>query len=97
MTPTEDGTVWSLTAVTVAVSHRGKGLGEELVRLAIEDARVVGAMRLELVTLLEIMKPAWRLYEKLGFKRFKQQVVREQPRRLTVLWYAMEVKHVGDD
>eukprot|EP00639_Heterosigma_akashiwo_P029222 CAMPEP_0194671542 /NCGR_PEP_ID=MMETSP0295-20121207/5879_1 /TAXON_ID=39354 /ORGANISM="Heterosigma akashiwo, Strain CCMP2393" /LENGTH=200 /DNA_ID=CAMNT_0039555015 /DNA_START=41 /DNA_END=640 /DNA_ORIENTATION=+ len=82
------GGIWNLTAVTIAHSHRRKGLGKKLVRLAIEDARSAGAVGLELVTLLELMEPAWQLYEKVGFKKVKEEVVVQQPRCMTVLWYA---------
>eukprot|EP00457_Paulinella_chromatophora_P001534 gb/GEZN01001536.1/.p1 GENE.gb/GEZN01001536.1/~~gb/GEZN01001536.1/.p1 ORF type:complete len:933 (-),score=99.74 gb/GEZN01001536.1/:190-2667(-) len=83
--------LWSLTALSVAKVARRQGLGEHLARLAIHDARMSGVSQLELVTLLELMEPAWRLYEKLGFRRVEEEVARQSPRRMTVLRYVMDL------
>lgn len=55
-----------LLLVAVMPEHRGRGLGERLVRLAIEDARSRCAERLFLET--RHNNPAIGLYRKLGFQ-----------------------------
>jgi ribosomal protein S18 acetylase RimI-like enzyme len=55
-----------IAGVGVAVPHRGKGLGEQLMRAAIEEARARGLRELWLEVLVQ-NEPAIRLYEKLGF------------------------------
>ncbi len=57
------GGTWELTAVTVAGDFRGRGIATQLVGQALEDARAAGAKKVIAVTLLEIMAPAWHLYE----------------------------------
>ena len=57
------GGTWELTAVTVAEDFRGRGIATQLVGQALEDARAAGAKRVCAVTLLEVMAPAWHLYE----------------------------------
>jgi ribosomal protein S18 acetylase RimI-like enzyme len=52
--------------VGVLASFRGQGIGEALMRAAIEKARHRGLTRIEL-TVREHNKPAIALYEKLGF------------------------------
>lgn len=86
---------WGLTAVSVAEDCRGRGLGDWLVRLAMAAAQDAGAIRLELVTLKEQMGPAWRLYERAGFKRFAEELVRQEPRPMTVLCYAKDLPVAG--
>jgi ribosomal protein S18 acetylase RimI-like enzyme len=53
--------------VGVAPPHRGKGVGEALMRAAIEEARARGLRELWLEVLTP-NEPAIRLYEKLGFE-----------------------------
>ncbi|RDI47003.1 GNAT family N-acetyltransferase [Aquicella lusitana] len=53
--------------IGVLAPFRGKGIGEALMRAAIEKARHRGLTRIEL-TVREHNKPAIALYEKLGFK-----------------------------
>lgn len=53
--------------VGVLASFRGHGIGEALMRAAIEKARARGLTRIEL-TVRERNKPAIALYEKLGFQ-----------------------------
>ena len=58
----------------LAVSHaaRGRGIGELLMRHAIETARSRGAVRLVLNTTNE-MAGACRLYERMGFERLRER------------------------
>lgn len=51
----------------VVHGHRGKGLGEKLIRAALDSARKLGLTRIEL-TVRSTNIPAQRLYEKVGFK-----------------------------
>lgn len=53
--------------IGVIAPFRGQGVGEALMRSAIEKARDKGLTRIEL-TVREHNKPAIALYEKLGFK-----------------------------
>ena len=55
-----------IAGVGVAVPHRGKGLGEQLMRAVIEGARARGLREIWLEVLVQ-NEPAIRLYEKLGF------------------------------
>ncbi|KAL6078763.1 Amino-acid acetyltransferase [Balamuthia mandrillaris] len=91
--PTEEEGVWLLEALSVRPSWRGRGLGKRLLRLAIDEARRVGAQRLKLVTLKERMENAWRLYQKQGFKRVSEEVVAGPPSRplMTVLRYQLDL------
>ena len=89
ITPVRDE--WKLTAVSVAPHCRRWGIGEELVTTVLSDAQDVGAKKLTLVTLRELMEPAWHLYEKLGFQWKKETLVMESPRPLTVLEYEVSV------
>ncbi len=52
--------------IGVLPPYRGQGLGEALIRKAIEKAKALGLTRIEL-TVRENNKPAISLYEKLGF------------------------------
>jgi RimJ/RimL family protein N-acetyltransferase len=47
--------------------HRGKGLGEQLIRTALDTAKRRGLTRIEL-TVRHTNIPAQRLYEKMGFQ-----------------------------
>ena len=60
--------------------------------MTIEHARSKKANKLHLGTYLEIMKPAWTLYEQLGFVRMKEEVIRTEPRVMTKLIYVMNLK-----
>lgn len=57
--------------VGVAVPHRGRGLGEALMRAAIDEARARGLRELWLEVLTP-NEPAIRLYEKLGFRTVRE-------------------------
>ena len=50
----------------VIAAHRGRGIGEALIRAALEKARVTGLTRVELLV-RESNTPARALYEKVGF------------------------------
>ena len=53
--------------VVVDRQHRGRGIGEALVRAAVEHARTLGVRRLDL-TSRPARQAANRLYQRLGFK-----------------------------
>ncbi|HSW92996.1 MAG TPA: GNAT family N-acetyltransferase [Gammaproteobacteria bacterium] len=53
--------------IGILAQFRGQGIGEALMRAAIEKARTRGLTRIEL-TVREHNKPAIALYEKLGFQ-----------------------------
>ena len=55
-----------LEAVRVAAPCRGKGIGEEIVRAAVEIARAAGCAMVQLTT-EKSRKDAHRFYERLGF------------------------------
>ena len=55
-----------IEAVRIATPHRGKGIGEEIMRAAIEIARREGCAMVQLTT-DKSRKDAHRFYEKLGF------------------------------
>lgn len=54
--------------IGVLAPYRGRGIGEALIRNAIEKAKIKGLTRIEL-TVRENNKPAVALYEKLGFEK----------------------------
>jgi ribosomal protein S18 acetylase RimI-like enzyme len=54
----------------VLADHRGKGLGEALVRAAIETASAWPGIEQIDLGVGEALEPAHRLYEKLGFERW---------------------------
>jgi len=60
--------VAQIEAVRVAHDRRGRGLGAELVRFAIDRARAAGCVRVQLTSNKE-RSDAHRFYERLGFHR----------------------------
>jgi len=60
---------FELAKMCIAAPFQGRGLGEEICREAIETARGMGAQRIWLGS-NRVLKPALRVYEKLGFKEF---------------------------
>ncbi len=56
-----------LSYIGVTPSHRGRGIGEHLLKVFITESRRKGAKGIYLYT-AEELRPAIRLYEKLGFK-----------------------------
>ncbi len=83
------GDAWTVTAVSVNPGFRRRGIAGTLLDLVISHARDVGIKSLRLITLLELMEPAWRLYEARGFVRVQQKVVATHPRPMTVLEYEL--------
>lgn len=61
--------------VVVLDTHRGKGLGEKLVRTAIEHAASLGVQKIDL-TSRPSREAANRLYQRLGFERRQTNVYR---------------------
>jgi GNAT superfamily N-acetyltransferase len=59
-----------IAGIGVAMPHRGKGLGEALMRGVIDEARSRGIGDLWLEVLVQ-NEPAIRLYEKLGFEKVR--------------------------
>ena len=81
----EGGEVFWLEDLIVAEEFRGRGLGSELLRRAIEFARRQGVPRITVLTDLE-NKPAQGLYKRHGFKASAMTPMR--------LW--LEGSHGGD-
>jgi RimJ/RimL family protein N-acetyltransferase len=52
--------------IGVLADYRGQGVGEALIRAALQQAKIKGLTRIEL-TVFENNKPAIALYEKIGF------------------------------
>lgn len=61
------GAVAQIEAVRVAAGLRGQGLGAQLLRWAIEEARSRGCWRVQLTT-NKLRKDAHRFYKRLGFQ-----------------------------
>lgn len=81
---------WELTGVTVAQSHRNRGLARTMIELLLQEVRdgrlespsgpILGVcQRVHLVTLKERMAPACRLYESLGFQLEREEQVYMAP------------------
>ncbi|MGD1054579.1 MAG: GNAT family protein [Nitrososphaerales archaeon] len=64
---THDERHTGLLSIVVVEGYRGVGLGEEMVRTALEQARKLGIWMVEL-EVFATNAPARRIYEKLGFK-----------------------------
>jgi putative acetyltransferase len=60
---------FELAKMCLAPQFQGRGLGEAICRQAVETARGMGARRIWLAS-NRILKPALRVYEKLGFAEF---------------------------
>ncbi len=65
-----DGETYELVRMAVDAAHRGKGYGEQLVEHASHWAKSRGARQVILET-GSILKPAIRLYERLGFAHYE--------------------------
>ena len=74
------------------LDHRRKGLARKLIQMTIDLAKSKSVDKLYLGTYLEIMKPAWTLYEQLGFIRTKEEVIRAKPRIMTRLEYVLNLE-----
>lgn len=57
-----------IAGMGVAASHRGRGLGEAVMRAVLDEARGLGIRRVQLEVLVQ-NAAAIRLYERLGFRR----------------------------
>jgi GNAT superfamily N-acetyltransferase len=62
------GKIAQIEAVRIAAPLRGRGLGGEMMRWAIERARAAGCVRVQLTSNKE-RTDAHRFYEELGFRR----------------------------
>ena len=60
-----------IAGIGISLPHRGRGVGEELMRGVIDVARDRGLRELWLEVLVQ-NQPAIRLYEKLGFERVRE-------------------------
>jgi ribosomal protein S18 acetylase RimI-like enzyme len=65
---------WDVSYVGVVAAARRRGVGRELTRKALQDARAAGAMQLTLAVDAR-NQPAWHLYRGLGFEQFDQREV----------------------
>ena len=65
-----DSETYELVRMAVDSAHRGKGYGEQLVQHASNWAKSRGARQVILET-GSILKPAIRLYERLGFEHYE--------------------------
>lgn len=95
-----DGTVdsgdcsrYDLTSVSVAEDWRRRGIAEKLTASVLRRtlAELPDVETIALVTLKEASSGK-RLYEKLGFRLVREEVVVELPRRMTVLEYELSMK-----
>ncbi|MGZ3429624.1 MAG: GNAT family N-acetyltransferase, partial [Polyangia bacterium] len=62
------GKIAQIEAVRIAAAQRGRGLGGEMMRWAIDQARAAGCDRVQLTSNKE-RSEAHRFYEQLGFRR----------------------------
>ena len=62
-----DTNIGEIKRLYVTQSHRGHGIGRDLIEAAITESKEIGYARLRLDT-LPVMKTAQRLYKDLGFK-----------------------------
>jgi ribosomal protein S18 acetylase RimI-like enzyme len=61
----KDGSTWTIEQLQIAPAHQGGGLGADVLRTVIAEARAAGAL-LRLSVLKQ--NPAARLYARLGFR-----------------------------
>ncbi len=64
------GAAGYVAGMGVAASHRGRGLGEVVMRAVLESARARGVTHVQLEVLVQ-NTPAVRLYERLGFRHVR--------------------------
>ena len=64
----QGGVRGQIEAVRVAASQRGRGLGERMIRWAVEECRARGCRMVQLTTNVS-RTDAHRFYERLGFSR----------------------------
>jgi putative acetyltransferase len=70
--------VYEVAKMTVAESHRGRGLGRKVLAYAIEQGRALGAESLYLETSATLLD-AIHLYEQLGFRHLPPERVTPSP------------------
>ncbi len=70
--------VYEVAKMTVAESHRGRGLGRKVLAYAIEQGRTLGAKSLYLET-NDSLLDAIHLYEELGFRHLPPERVTPSP------------------
>jgi len=81
----------ALLGIGVADAYQNRGLGTEMMRILIEDARALGLQGLELTTVLDNAR-AFHLYQKMGFQYLRDvdnvagdgRVVRERMMFLSI-------------
>ena len=78
---TDDPKTVNFTNISVSNELRGKSIGKTLVLFALNQSRILGFETVELATFghhsdpdIRIMESARKLYEFLGFKKFKETV-----------------------
>ena len=74
LNPVPESAGWELCYVGLAPEARGQGLGADLTRTALREARFAGAGRMTL-TVDRRNAPARRMYERLGFVEFERREV----------------------
>ena len=77
----EDG-ICEMKRLYLKPELRGKGIGNELVSLIIQDARNIGYSKMRLDTIKEKMPNAVRLYEKYGFHKTEKYYDNPNPHTL---------------
>jgi ribosomal protein S18 acetylase RimI-like enzyme len=75
--------------LAVALSARGRGIGEALTRAVLDRARKLGVRKVVLSS-LEGMRSAHRLYERLGFVRLAERDWRPFP-HISLIAYQIDV------
>ena len=81
--------IWTLPTF---LDHRRNGLAQTLIGFTIIDAKGRNISKIHLHCGLETKKPAWTLYEKLGFIRIKEELdSRAHPRKRTLLTYELKL------
>lgn len=74
LTETPDCNSWDVSYVGLVPSARGQGLGRELMLKALLETRSSGTHQLTL-SVDQRNRPAWRLYQHLGFEAFEEREV----------------------
>ncbi len=69
---------FEVSKMAVTESHQRRGIGRQLMTAVIEEARRLGAKRVYLET-NEVLRPAIRLYESLGFKHISPDQITPSP------------------
>jgi ribosomal protein S18 acetylase RimI-like enzyme len=80
---------WDLSYVGVIPEARGRGIGRELTRKAMQEARAAGATQITLAVDTR-NRPAWSLYFDLGFESFDRREV------YLAVWNDQPGKEIGE-